>query len=694
MCGWIISAGDYITRIYRNDGGAFTNTSPAPLGNLSATVSGNGVGLNWSATTDANQSGGFSYNVRVGTTPGGVDVVSPMADAATGFRRVPVLGNADENLSWPLTNLAAGTYYWSVQAVDHAWAGSAFAAEKTFTLAAPGITVQPASQIIFFGNTLNLSVTASGSNLTYQWQFNGTNLPGATGTTLTVTNMNVALAGNYQVVINNVFGTLVSSNAVVSVPEVVSWGYPGATNVPSPLTNVQLIAAGNYGSWALKGDATSAARGAGAFNPPGAGSGNLVAASMSMSGDFSLGLRADGQVLFWGYNIFGEGNVLADLTNCISVAAGEFHALAVKADGTVKAWGWNDSGQCNVPAGLNNVVAVAAGESHSLALKADGTVVGWGADAYGEIAQMTNLVNVTAIAAGHQSSVALLADGTVSSYGFYWSQPALSNVVAIAGGNNHALALKADGTVTAWGGYNSSGDATIPASLTNVLQIGAGTAHSTALLGAPAPRFMRSPQSASLLAGSRTNFFAPSIGRSPLNYQWYFNGTNISGARRSNLILDNVQSANAGNYFVVVSNSFGSVTSAVVTLAVNYPPVIISQPSDQTVLVGGQATFALLTTGNTPLWYQLFLNGVAVPGMAGSAGTNFSFVLGNVQTNQQGTYSILVTNNYGAVMSSNVVLTVLAPVAFTTQPLGQNLYVGSSTTLTAAVTGTLPISLQ
>lgn|GEM_PF-837705 len=694
LCGWGFYSGDYITRIFHNDGGAISNTPPAPPGNLSATVSGTGVGLSWSAATDTNQSAGFSYNVRVGTTPGGTDVVSPMADVATGFRRVPALGNADENLSWPLTNLPTGTYYWSVQAVDHAWAGSAFAAEKTFTLAAPGITVQPASQIIFFGNTLNLSVTATGSNLTYQWQLNGTNLPGATGSTLAVTNMNAALAGNYQVVINNVFGTLVSSNAVVTVPEVVSWGYSGATNVPSPLANVELIAAGNYGSWALKGDATSTTWGAGAFNPPGANSGNLVAASMSMSGDFSLGLRADGQVLFWGYNIFGEGNVPADLTNCIYFAAGEFHALAVKADGTVKAWGRNDSGQCNVPAGLNNVMAVAAGESHSLALKADGTVVGWGADAYGEIAQMTNLVNVTAIAAGHQSSVALLVDGTVASSGFYWSQPALTNIVAIAGGDYHALALKADGTVTAWGGYNSSGEENIPFGLTNVLQIAAGTAHSTALMGAPAPRFMRQPQSASLLAGGRTNFFAPAIGRSPLNYQWYFNGTNISGANRPNLILDNAQAANAGNYFVVAGNSFGSVTSAVVSLAVSHPPVIISQPSDQTLVVGGQATFALLTTGDTPLWYQLLLNGVAVPGMYGSAGTNFSFVIGNVQTSQQGTYSILVTNNSGAVVSSNVVLTVLAPIAFTTQPLSQNLYVGNSATLTAAVTGTLPISLQ
>lgn len=694
LCGWGFYSGDYITRIFHNDGGAISNTPPASPGNLNATVSGTGAGLSWSAATDANQSAGFSYNVRVGTTPGGVDVVSPMADAATGFRRIPALGNADENLSWSLTNLATGTYYWSVQAVDHAWAGSAFATEKTFTLAAPSITVQPASQIVFCGNTLNLSVTVSGSNLTYQWQFNGTNLPGATGTTLAVTNMNAALAGNYQVVVNNVFGTLVSSNAVVSVPEVVSWGNAGATNVPSPLTNVELIAAGNYGSWALKGDATSTAWGAGAFYPPGAGSGNLVAAAMSMSGDFSLGLRADGQVLFWGISVFGEGNVPADLTNCISVAAGQFHALAVKADGTVKAWGWNDSGQCNVPPGLNNVVAVAAGESHSLVLKADGTVVGWGADAYGEIAQMTNLVNVAAIAAGHQSSVALLADGTVASYGFYWSQPALTNVVAIAGGNNHALALKADGTVTAWGGYNSSGETTIPASLTNVLQIAAGTAHSTALLGAPAPRFLRQPQSASLFAGGRTNFFAPAIGRSPLNYQWYFNGTNISGANRPNLILDDAQTANAGNYFVVASNSFGSVTSAVVTLAVNYPPGIISQPSDQTVLVGEQATFALLTTGNTPLWYQLLLNGVAVPGMYGFGGTNYSFVLGNLQTYQQGIYSILVTNNYGAVVSSNVVLTVLVPVAFTTQPASQNLFVGSSTTLTSAVAGTQPISLQ
>src|SRR5262249_48791460 len=84
---------------------------------------------------DPNQTAGLGYNLRVGTSPGAQDIVSTMANLTNGWRRVAQRGNAGQGLSWPLTNaLFAGTYYWSVQAIDHSFAGSAFAPEATFTL--------------------------------------------------------------------------------------------------------------------------------------------------------------------------------------------------------------------------------------------------------------------------------------------------------------------------------------------------------------------------------------------------------------------------------------------------------------------------------------------------------------------------------------------------------------------------------
>jgi hypothetical protein len=49
-----------------------------------------------------------------------------MADPTTGKRHLPAIGNAQKRLSWTLAGLPAGKYYWSVQAIDTAYAGSAW----------------------------------------------------------------------------------------------------------------------------------------------------------------------------------------------------------------------------------------------------------------------------------------------------------------------------------------------------------------------------------------------------------------------------------------------------------------------------------------------------------------------------------------------------------------------------------------
>jgi hypothetical protein len=85
-------------------------------------------------------------------------------------------------------------------------------------LVRPSITTQPANRASPVGATVNFSVAAAGTEpLTYQWQYNGTNLDGALGDTLNLTNVQLAQAGNYRVGISNAAGTTNSAIAVLTV---------------------------------------------------------------------------------------------------------------------------------------------------------------------------------------------------------------------------------------------------------------------------------------------------------------------------------------------------------------------------------------------------------------------------------------------------------------------------------------------
>ena len=82
------------------------------------------------------------------------------------------------------------------------------------------------------------------------------------------------------------------------------------------------------------------------------------------------------------------------------------------------------------------------------------------------------------------------------------------------------------------------------------------------------------------------------------------------------------------------------------------PPSITSQPTNQTVVVGGTATFTVMAGGTLPLSYQWNFNGTNISGA-----TNTLLTLTNVQSSQAGNYAVLVTNPLGSVLSSNAVLT-------------------------------------
>ena len=82
----------------------------------------------------------------------------------------------------------------------------------------PAITLAPQSQTVNVGQTVNFSVTASGTApLTYQWQFDGAKILGATSSTLTLTNVQTGEAGSYTAVVTNSFGSVTSTVASLTV---------------------------------------------------------------------------------------------------------------------------------------------------------------------------------------------------------------------------------------------------------------------------------------------------------------------------------------------------------------------------------------------------------------------------------------------------------------------------------------------
>lgn len=128
-----------ISQIWRNRT-PIANTPPtAPTGlmvtpGLSVTNVGTTVILSWNASSDAQTpASGLTYNVRIGTTPGGSEAMSAMS-SSSGLRRLPQMGNAGERLFARFNAALATTYYWSVQAIDTAFAGGPFAPEQRFTI--------------------------------------------------------------------------------------------------------------------------------------------------------------------------------------------------------------------------------------------------------------------------------------------------------------------------------------------------------------------------------------------------------------------------------------------------------------------------------------------------------------------------------------------------------------------------------
>jgi len=158
---------------------------------------------------------------------------------------------------------------------------------------------------------------------------------------------------------------------------------------------------------------------------------------------------------------------------------------------------------------------------------------------------------------------------------------------------------------------------------------------------------------------TNVRFSVSAISSSPISYQWQRDGVPIPGATGASLVVSNVNLSDQGLYDVVVRDSVGPVTSTQARLTVGVWPFIERHPQSIWALVGEDVTMSVELRGSTPFYYRWRRGGVTVVPSPGFR----VYTIPNVQTNQSGLYTVIITNFAfyapGAV-SAGAQLTVLA----------------------------------
>ena len=192
-----------------------------------------------------------------------------------------------------------------------------------------------------------------------------------------------------------------------------------------------------------------------------------------------------------------------------------------------------------------------------------------------------------------------------------------------------ATATPATGWVfTGWSGAATGNN--------NPLSLGL-TANST-LTGtfAQLPAFTSQPQSVTNLAGATVTFSSSATGNAPVNYQWYFSGGNLAGATNNNLSLTNVTLAQAGSYWAIITNLYGSATSSIVALSLTNVPSstnVVSTPTDAAlrtaIAAGGWVSFSfsgtITLTNSITVTNNVILDGTGVNVLISGGGSNRIF---------------------------------------------------------------------
>lgn len=586
------------------------------------------------------------------------------------------------NLSNVITN-DTGSYSVMVSNV----LGSALSSNALLivTSSPPFIVSQPVSTNIAAGDTAVLAANVLGNlPLIYRWQRDGTNLTdngsvsgSATGT-LMISDATVADDGVYAVTITNAFGSVISSNATLSVV--------AATIAGTSLTTLHWFSskAGVGGGWppnglmlASNGNLYGTTEFGSLSNYTGAG----TIFTVDTNDHFST------VVAFNGVNGFGPLAALVEDTN------GNFY-------GTTAFGGTNDAGNIFELTAGGTVTNVYSFDTNNGSNLATTLVPGTNGDLYGVTAaagaygqgsifmlspegSFTNLYSFTGGADGGAPTGTLLLAGDGNFYGLTTS--GLTNT------NGGIFKLAADGTVTNLYQFTGGADGYAPVGAlvqgTDGELYGAtehntirnfqfyGTIFKVSSNGAFSTLYALNYTDgayphAGLIQGSDGNFYGTTYsGAYDANGTLFritpagtistllaFDGFN-DGAHPASALVEGV---NGALYGTTTADGPGG-RGTVFRLDFASAPQITSQPVNQTVGAGAIASFNVAVFAAPPRFYQWQKNGTNLPDSGSFASaTNRILTLSHLSPADSGIYSVIVSNALGSVTSSNAQLTVIS----------------------------------
>jgi len=605
-------------------------------------------------------------------------------------------------------------------------AGSVTSSVATLTLVDPIITTQPTSQSAWVGSSASFSVTAGGAtSFGYQWQATNnatgfTNIPSATGSTLTFTGVTTNQALSYRVVATDTAGSITSSVASLSV-------------ISSVLVDVDVgTGSGNQSGAALlgaSGDTWNSISASGTTSP-------LVnSANSSLSG---VGFNITGGT---GFNNNGNANMDPNTTALMGddyyVASGSFtcgyNGLGSYANYPFTLVVYSAIGDPNQGGKLNLAGAAGGntasqltttGASRSITNVVAGGGIGVSYNTFtGTITNSSLIVtianNLTSFSCVNGMQL-LIQDP----YLLIASQPVS---VTNASGSTVNFSVSATGAALSYqwqATNNSTGFTNIPGATSSTLTLTGATSSSpvnyqvvvsnsfsgsvtssVATLSLTPHISTQPPAVQAVLTGNNATISVVADGSPTVTYQWQatnnLNGfTNVTdvgaftGSATSTLNITSAQAAQSLTYRVVVANGFGSVTSTPSVLAVGSSPVITLQPLSQTNNAGTTVNFTVTATGSAPLAYQWQATNNTTGFTNIPAATSSTLTLASIADANALTYQVIITNSSGAVTSSPATLTVIDPPAITVQPASTSVTLNGTVNFNVTATGTAPLNYQ
>ena len=508
--------------------------------------------------------------------------------------------------------------------------------------------------------------------MNYQWKKDGTAISGATSASYKISSVKSGDAGSYTVTVSNTGGNVTSSAAKLTVnlkaPTISSQPKSQTVNGGSSVT-FSVVASGSELSYQWKKDGV-------AISGATKASYTISSAKTSDAGNYTVTVSNTGgnvtsSVAKLTVNL--KAPTISTQPKSQTIAEGKSVTFSVTVTGSELKYQWKKGGTAisGATSSSYTISSVKPGDAGSYTVTVNNSA--------GTVTSSAAVLTVTAkptistqpksqtVTEGNAVTFSVTATSTGLSY--QWKKDG----VAISGATSASYTISSTKR-------SDAGSYTVTVSNT------AGSVTSSAAkltVNLKAPTISTQPKSQTVTEGDAVTLTVTVTG-SELSYQWYQDGSPVSGATSASYKINSVKPSDAGSYTVKVSNTAGSVTSSAAKLTVNLKaPTITTQPASQTITEESSVTFSVTATG-TAVSYQWKKNGTAISGA-----TKASYTISSVQKNDAGSYTVTVTNSGGTVTSSAAVLTVKLKVpTITTQPTHLTVSKGSSATFTVKAKGT------